>query len=163
MRLQLIKNFNKDCSDIVTTVETITTNYTKELDECIQQVRLLLQSEDDISPAQLNHYVSLIPVLLYDLTAKITELGVKSDAARMQRKQVYNDAYVEQEHGTVSKKTSIAQNAAVNEQFIEDIMLRAYKECEKKIEIATMLHSSLKKVQSWKTTELEITRTNVFR
>ena len=42
-------------------------------------------------------------------------------------------------------------------------MLRAYKECENKIEIATMLHSSLKKVQSWKTAELEITRTNIFR
>lgn len=163
MRLQLIKKFNEDCFDIVTTVETITTNYTKELDECIQQVRFLLQKEDDIPSAQLNYYISLIPVLLYDLTSKITELGVKSDAARMQRKQVYNDAYIEQDHGTVSKKTSIAQNAAVNEQFIEDIMLRVYKECEKKIEIATMLHSSLKKVQSWKTTELEITKNNVFR
>lgn len=163
MRLQLIKKFNEDCSEIVTTVETITTNYTKELDECIQQVRFLLQKEDDIPSAQLNYYISLIPVLLYDLTSKITELGVKSDAARMQRKQVYNDAYIEQDHGTVSKKTSIAQNAAVNEQFIEDIMLRVYKECEKKIEIATMLHSSLKKVQSWKTTELEITKNNVFR
>ena len=163
MRLQLIKDFNTDCEDIVTTVKSITTNYTKELDECIQQVRFLLQKEDDIPSAQLNYYISLIPVLLYDLTSKITELGVKSDAARMQRKQVYNDTYIEQDHGTVSKKTSIAQNAAVNEQFIEDIMLRVYKECEKKIEIATMLHSSLKKVQSWKTTELEITRNNVFR
>lgn len=163
MRLQLIKNFNNDCADIITTVETITTNYTKELDKCIKEIQVLLSNEDDISPQQLNYYISLLPILLYDLTGKITELGIKSDAAKMQRKQVYNDAYVEQEHGTVSKKTSIAQNAAVNEQFIEDIMLRAYKECERKLEIATMLHSSLKKVQSWKTSELEITKTNVFR
>lgn len=163
MRLQLIKNFDKDCSDVVTTVETITTNYTKELDKCIKEIQVLLSNEDDISPQQLNYYISLLPILLYDLTGKITELGIKSDAAKMQRRTVFNDAYVEQEHGTVSKKTSIAQNAAVNEQFIEDIMLRAYKECASKLEIATMLHSSLKKVQSWKTSELEITRNNVFR
>jgi hypothetical protein len=163
MRLQLIEKFNSETGDIISTVNSITNKFTNQLDECIKEVKELLNSGDEISPEQLNYYVSLIPVLLYDLTGKITELGVKSDAAKMQRKQVFNDSYVEQEHGTVSKKTSIAQNAAMNEQFIEDIMLRAYKECENKIEIATMLHSSLKKVQSWKTAELEITRTNIFR
>lgn len=163
MRLQLINQFNQESKSVVDTVEQITTSYTQELDTCIHQVSALLQSGDEISPEQLNYYISLIPVLLYDLTVKVTELGIKSDAAKMQRKKVFNDAYVEQEAGTVSKKTSIAQNESMDEQFIEDIMLRAYKQCADKIEIATMLHSSLKKVQSWKTSELEITRNNTFK
>ena len=163
MRLQLIKDFNTDCEDIVTTVKSITTNYTKELDECIHQVRILLQSGDNISPEQLNYYISLIPILLYDLTTKVTILGVKSDAAKMERKKTFNDTYINTKTGTVTEKTSIAQNMAMDDQFVEDIMLRAYKECCDKIEIATMLHSSLKKVQNWKTSELEITRNNIFK
>lgn len=163
MRLPLIQKLDADTIDIIDTVNNITKNYTSELDKCINEMQALLSNEEDISPQQLNYYISLLPVLLYDLTGKVTELGIKSDAAKMQRRTVFNDAYVQQTQGTVSQKTSVAQNQSMNEQFVEDIMLRAYKECENKIDIATMLHSSLKKVQSWKTSELEITRNNILR
>lgn len=162
MRLPLIQKLDTDTMDIIDTVNTITSSYTSELDKCINEVQELLSNGEDISPQQLNYYISILPVLLYDLTGKITELGIKSDAAKMQRRTVFNDAYIQQTQGTVSKKTSVAQNQSMNEQFVEDVMLRAYKECASKIEIATMLHSSLKKVQSWKTSELEITRNNIL-
>lgn len=163
MRLPLIQKLDADTLDIIDTVNNITKNYTSELDKCINEIQELLSNGEDISPQQLNYYISVLPVLLYDLTGRITELGIKSDAAKMQRRTVFNDAYVQQTQGTVSQKTSVAQNQSMNEQFVEDIMLRAYKECEHKIDIATMLHSSLKKVQSWKTSELEITRNNILR
>ena len=92
MRLQLIEKFNSETEDIISTVNSITNKFTNQLDECIKEVKELLNSGDEISPEQLNYYVSLIPVLLYDLTGRITELGVKSDAAKMQRKQVFNDS-----------------------------------------------------------------------
>lgn len=163
MRLPLMQKLDTDTLDIIDTVKNITSSYTSELDKCINEIQTLLSNEEDIPPQQLNYYISVLPILLYDITGKITELGIKSDAAKMQRRTVFNDAYIEQTQGTVSKKTSIAQNQSMNEQFVEDVMLRAYKECASKIEIATMLHSSLKKVQSWKTSELEITRNNIIR
>ena len=163
MRLPLIQKLDTDTLDIIDTVNNITSSYTSELDKCINEIQTLLSNEDDISPQQLNYYISVLPILLYDITGRITELGIKSDAAKMQRRNVFNDAYIHQSQGTVSKKTSIAQNQSMNEQFVEDVMLRAYKECANKIEIATMLHSSLKKVQSWKTSELEITRNNILK
>lgn len=163
MRLPLIQKLNTDTLDVIDTVNNITSSYTSELDKCINEIQILLSNEEDISPQQLNYYITILPILLYDITGKITELGIKSDAAKMQRRTVFNDAYLEQTQGTVSKKTSVAQNQSMNEQFVEDIMLRAYKECASKIEIATMLHSSLKKVQSWKTSELEITRNNILK
>lgn len=163
MRLSLIQKLNTDTLDVIDTVNNITSSYTSELDKCINEIQELLSKGDDIPPQQLNYYITILPILLYDITGKITELGVKSDAAKMQRRTVFNDAYIQQAQGTVSKKTSIAQNQSMNEQFVEDVMLRAYKECASKIEIATMLHSSLKKVQSWKTSELEITRNNILK
>lgn len=163
MRLPLIQKLNTDTLDVIDTVNNITSSYTSELDKCINEIQVLLSNEEDISPQQLNYYITILPTLLYDITGKITELGIKSDAAKMQRRTVFNEAYLEQTQGTVSKKTSVAQNQSMNEQFVEDIMLRAYKECASKIEIATMLHSSLKKVQSWKTSELEITRNNILK
>lgn len=163
MRLPLIQKLDANTLDIIDTVNSITKNYTSELDKCINEIQELLSNGEDISPQQLNYYISVLPILLYDITGKITELGIKSDAAKMQRRTVFNDAYIQQSQGTVSKKTSIAQNQSMNEQFVEDVMLRAYKECASKIEIATILHSSLKKVQSWKTSELEITRNNILK
>lgn len=163
MRLPLIQKLNTDTLDVIDTVNNITSSYTSELDKCINEIQVLLSNEEDISPQQLNYYITILPILLYDITGKITELGIKSDAAKMQRRMVFNEAYLEQTQGTVSKKTSVAQNQSMNEQFVEDVMLRAYKECASKIEIATMLHSSLKKVQSWKTSELEITRNNILK
>lgn len=163
MRLSLIQKLNTDTLDVIDTVNNITSSYTSELDKCINEIQILLSNEEDISPQQLNYYITILPILLYDITGKITELGIKSDAAKMQRRTVFNEAYLEQTQGTVSKKTSVAQNQSMNEQFVEDVMLRAYKECASKIEIATMLHSSLKKVQSWKTSELEITRNNILK
>lgn len=163
MRLPLIQKLNTDTLDVIDAVNNITSSYTSELDKCINEIQVLLSNEEDISPQQLNYYITILPILLYDITGKITELGIKSDAAKMQRRTVFNEAYLEQTQGTVSKKTSVAQNQSMNEQFVEDVMLRAYKECASKIEIATMLHSSLKKVQSWKTSELEITRNNILK
>jgi hypothetical protein len=119
-------------------------------------------NKDDLTIEQINFYITMIPVLLYDLHDKMQNLGVKGDAAKMQRKNQYNKAYQEQESGTVAQKTSVAQEACKDEQMIEDIFSRVYKKCENKIDIATMLHGSLKKILQWRVSELEVTRTNIF-
>ena len=90
------------------------------------------------------------------------DLGIKSDAAKMERKNQYNKAYQEQTHGTVAQKTSVAQDACQDEQMIEDIFNRVYKKCENRIDVASMLHGSLKKILQWRISELEVTRTNVY-
>jgi hypothetical protein len=157
-----LKEFSKECDDIIDTVDSIAINYTSALDMCIDEVKDLIKNKDDLTIDQINFYIIQIPILLYELHDKIQNLGVKGDAAKMQRKNQYNKAYQEQEHGTVAQKTSIAQDACQDEQMIEDIFSRVYKKCENKIEMATMLHGSLKKILQWRVSELEVTRTNTF-
>lgn len=159
---QYLKQFDEQTNDIINTVDTIAVKYTEDLDKCIDEVNELLLNKDDLTIEQLNYYIAIIPVYLYALTDKIQSLGVKTDAAKMQRRTQYNIAYQEQDHGTVAQKTSVAQQSCEDEQMIEDIFMRVYKKCESKIEIATMLHGSLKKILQWRVSELEVTRTNTF-
>lgn len=159
---EYLNDFNSQTDDIIETANRIAVVYTEELDECIEEVNDLLKNKDDLTIDQLNYYISIIPIYLYRLTDTIQDLGVKTDAAKMQRKNQYNKTYQEQEHGTVPQKTSVAQQSCEDEQMIEDIYVRVYKKCENKIEMATMLHGSLKKILQWRVTELEVTRTNTF-
>lgn len=160
--LNYLNQFDSECDEIIDTVDRIAITYTKELDKCIEEVQDLIKNKDDLTIEQINFYITMIPVLLYDLHDKMQNLGVKGDAAKMQRKNQYNKAYQEQENGTVAQKTSVAQEACKDEQMIEDIFTRVYKKCENKIDIATMLHGSLKKILQWRVSELEVTRTNIF-
>ena len=102
-KLQLIKKLDQNTVDIIDTVNTITKSYTEELDKCINEVRQLLSTGEDISPDTLNYYITLIPVLLYGLTDRITQLGIKSDAAKMERKKTFNDTYLNAATGTVTE------------------------------------------------------------
>lgn len=161
MKLKLNK-FDTEMNDVLDTVNTICSKYTVQLDNCLEEVKELLANKDDLTIEQLNYYISILPIYLYELTDKMQDLGVKSDAAKMQRKQVFSEIYDEQTHGTVAQKTAVAQMGSVDEQMIEDIFARVYKKCEQRIEMASMLHGSLKKILQWRVSELEVTRTNTF-
>ena len=93
-----ITQFDIETEDIVDTVDTIVEQYTYELDTCIEEVQDLLKNKDDLTIEQLNYYIAILPVYLYKLNDDLQNMGIKGDAARMQRKAMYNTAYKEQTH-----------------------------------------------------------------
>lgn len=161
-KLDLVKQFNRQCDDIVDTALTISEKYTECLDDCIYNVKELLQNTAIISNEDLEKYIALIPVLMYELIDKMQVLAVRVDAAKTQKKTEFNRAYMDSEANTVAAKTSDAQLQVEDEQFIEDIYIRVYKHCEKKLDTAEMLHSSLKKLMNWRLSELDVTRNNMI-
>ena len=161
-KLDLVKQFNHQCDDIVNTALTVSEKYTSYLDDCIYEVRELLQNTSTISNEDLEKYIALIPVLMYELIDKMQVLGVRVDAAKTQKKNNFNTAYMDSVETTVAAKTSDAQLQVENEQFIEDIYIRVYKQCEKKLDTAEMLHSSLKKLINWRLSEFAVTRNNMI-
>ena len=162
MKIQLLKNFNIETQDIINTVYAIEDAYTKEANECISEIEKLIKDKEDIDIHVLNYYITEIPIIIFNLVDNIQQLAVKSDAAKMQRKEVFNNSMMEQDTGTIADKKSVAQQACQNEQFIEDVFTRVYKQCERKIDILEMLHGSLKKILQWRVSELEVTRTNIL-
>ena len=161
-KLDLVKQFNQQCDDVVDTALTISEKYTHCLDDCIYEVKELLQNTTTISNEDLEKYIALIPVLMYELIDKMQVLGVRVDAAKTQKKSNFNTAYMDSEASTVAAKTSDAQLQVEDEQFIEDIYIRVYKHCEKKLDTAEMLHSSLKKLMNWRLSEFDVTRNNMI-
>ena len=59
MRLPLIQKLDADTLDIIDTVNSITKNYTSELDKCINEIQELLSNGEDIPPQQLNYYITI--------------------------------------------------------------------------------------------------------
>ena len=161
-KLDIIKGFNAQCNDIVDTALTISEKYTGCLDDCIYEVKELLQNTTTISNEDLEKYIALIPVLMYELIDKMQVLSVRVDAAKTQKKTEFNKAYITSEQSTVAAKTSSAQLQVEDEQFIEDVYVRVYKHCEKKLDTAEMLHSSLKKLMNWRLSEMDVTRNNMI-
>jgi hypothetical protein len=161
-KLDIIKEFNKQCGDIVNTALTISEKYTSTLDDCIHEVKELLQNTSTLSNDDLEKYIALLPVLMYELIHKMQVLGVRVDAAKTQKKTRFNTAYMHSDECTVAAKTSDAQLMVEEEQFIEDIYIRVYKQCEKKLDIADMLHSSLKKLMNLRLNEFNVTRNNML-
>ena len=127
MKIQLLKNFNIETQDIIDTVYAIEDAYTKEANECISEIEKLIKDKEDIDIHVLNYYITEIPIIIFNLVDNIQQLAVKSDAAKMQRKEVFNNSMMEQDTGTIADKTSVAQQACQNEQFIEDVFTRVYK------------------------------------
>lgn len=162
MKLKIIQEFDDKCKDVVSTATSIADKFTQPLDDTMFKVQELLQDKEKLSVDDLTKYIATIPVMIYDLVDNMQILGVRTDAAKMQRKSEFNKAYLDQDTGTVAEKTSNAQRACEDDQFIEDIYTRVYKLCEHKIEVATMLHASLKKILQWKLTEMEVTRTDML-
>ena len=161
-KLDLVKQFNRQCDDVVDTALTISEKYTGYLDDCIYNVKELLQNTATISNEDLEKYIALIPVLMYELIDKMQVLAVRVDAAKTQKKTEFNKAYITSDESTVAAKTSSAQLQVEDEQFIEDIYIRVYKHCEKKLDTAEMLHSSLKKLMNWRLNEFDVTRNNMI-
>ena len=162
MELSLVNKFDSECDDLLDIIDDLVIYYTKPLDDYIEIIRKDLRNCDAMTNDTLANHIATLPVLIYNLTDKLQYFGIKQDAAKMQRRTVYNNAYQNTENGTVAQKTTIAQEACTDEQMIEDIFTRAYKTCESKLEIADMLHSSLKKVLQLRMTELEVTRNNML-
>lgn len=162
LKLQIIKEFNEQTRDIIQTAYKLEAAYTTEADKVIDSVDVLLRDKDALNVEEIIYYITQIPIVIYALTDNMQQLCIKTDTAKMERKRVFNEAYLAQEHGTVAHKTSVAQSACEDEQFLEDLFTKVYKQCERKIDILEMLHGSLKKILNWRENEMQLTRTNML-
>ena len=148
----------EDYSDIITRiVDRIVQDYCHELDDTIDCVRAILSSHKDMDIQDLNYYIALIPVQMYYVGNALENIGIQGDSATAIRQEKFDKAYLTVEGKTINDKQSAANREVVNEALIEQAFLRAYKKAKSRLEIADTILGSLKKIQNWKTSELEVT------
>ncbi len=158
-KVRTIRNqVEQDSGTLKRVVEQLVKKYCRDLDKAVNEINELLEDKQNLNADDLNYYVAYLPVLMYYVGNGIEELGIEGDTAKVSKQEAFNKAYLEAEEKTVQAKTSHAQQVVISEQLVESAFSRAYKQCKNKIEMANILHSSLKKVLQWKLSELEVSK-----
>ena len=149
---QTIKNA-KNVNDIVL---NIVNKVTGELDALVFTIKEDLKKGAVISTETLEQYALEISVYLYYFGQRQEYIGLRHDVSKAIYKERYAEAYANA-IGTISDKTAYAENE-VNYEFVEQsINERAYKRLKIKIENATELLQTIKKIISRRIAEYNLT------
>lgn len=150
---EVIKNA-KSINDLVL---EIVKKATSEIDTLVFEIKDKLKNGIALDTEQLEIYAMEISTYLYYLGQSQEYIGLRYDVSKAVYKEKYAIAYAGAV-GTISDKTSQAE-AQVNYEFIEQsINERAYKRIKVKVENATELLQTLKKVISRRIAEYELTK-----
>ena len=131
-------------------------DYCKQLDDYVRFIQSILQDDKHPPTAQeLDDFCLNLPVLLYFAGEAQENLGIKTDVAKAVKQEKYNEIYREVK-GTIADKTSASELQVQSEEVTRIIYDRSYKIVKNKLEYASELLQSVKKVITRRTTELEL-------
>ena len=142
-------------------VDSLTTSCCDRLDAYVDYVRNLMNDRQLTNP-ELDDVVMTIPTLLYYVGTKQEELGIRHDVSKAGRNQVYNQIYT-QISGTAGIEDASAKAELFNEDVILCVYARAYNIIKSKIDSATELLQSAKKVISRRMSETELSNVAVHK
>lgn len=153
-----VKQHSKDITDIV---NGLVKRYSKELDEFVEVVQKYLQlvkegTMEVYDTETLELQAIKLPTLLYFAGDGLEILGAESDVAEYRRKELYNQVISElsTEKYTIPDKKAEAEKRTEYEAMVTEIYDRAYKQLKLKIEHATKLLESMKKVMEIRTAKI---------
>ena len=143
----------KESADINKIVDGIVDHYSSELDEFVIVVRDMLQlvkeaKMQEYDDESLSMQTIKLPTLLYFAGNGLEAIGADSDIAEYRRKELFNEvmqSLVDTDY-TIPDKKAEAEKKTEYENMVKDIYDRSYKKLKLKIEHATKLLESLKKV-----------------
>lgn len=144
-----ISNTIKEISD------KLVNNYCKDLDDLMSIIREELQDNGGITDAELEFHIMDLANTLYFIGSTQEDLGIKEDACKAIRQEVYLKAR-DSGKGTVADKTARAELAAQSETLTLAIYSRTYKKVKLKVEAGYEMLNSLKKIMNRRISELEL-------
>lgn len=139
-------------------VNRLVAKYCRDLDEYVENIRIKIQDlESPPTLQELEHFTLNLPTLLYFSGEALEALGVKEDMAKAVKMEVYNQIF-ESAQKTVKDKTAAAELGSQTEYLTHTAYQRAYKKIKFRIDAATELLQSVKKVLSSRMVEMELAR-----
>ncbi len=161
--LELQNKVDTSAKDIDILVDRLVNDYCKPLNDYMQFIRGIL--EDTNQPPieqELDDFMMNLPVLLYFTGEAQEAVGVREDIAKALRQEIYNKSY-EKADGTVADKTAVSEMASRNEYIVQIVYQRAYKVIKNKMESASELLQSVKKVVTRRMSEYELSKVDPGR
>jgi predicted HNH restriction endonuclease len=137
-------------------VNAIIGNTTLELDNYLTQVRTCFLAQQEISDDSLNRIMLQIPVHLYPLIVLAQQIEMRKGVAKEQAAYTENDALLTAT-GTVQEKKAKAENQTAEDRLIQLAYTTAASIISRKIDGATAVLDSVKKVMANRTKEKVLT------
>lgn len=142
-------------------VDSLVAKFGKELERTVERVRDALKNNDKVSNDELEKFVMEVPVQMYFALEGLEKLGVEGDNAKMMKKTVFANSYIETS-GTIEDKTKQAELDTITEHYVEIAYQRAYRKLKEKIAKAELVFSGAKKVLDKRTQEIFINKGDRF-
>lgn len=162
----------EESSNIILNISNnILKSYTEHLDDLMQDLySKVANPSTNISDTDLERYYLELTNLVYFMGEKLETVGVKDDISRAAAKEMYNKSYLDTAKSpaavignsgkatklTVSEITAIAESAAINEQVINMIFSRVYKQIKFKVDAAFEMIGTLRKIISKRMQEQQL-------
>lgn len=151
-----LNNAENQSKQIIDIVNEVVNSYCLQLDEYMRAIdRCLLNSTEPLPNDKIHEFILNLSSILYFVNSKQEELGIKDDVSKAIYKQKYNNAR-SNKSGTVADKDAYASNESQEEQIINVIYNRAYKEVKLKVDSGIEMLNSLKKVLGHRMVEAEL-------
>lgn len=138
-------------------VDQIIAKYNRGLDNLIEECRNLLDMKDRLSDEEVEDLTLRVPIFMYFGVQGLESLGILLDQAKTGKNISYNLAY-SKASGTVGDKTAEAELRSLDEALMVVCYERAYKQLKQKMDVATQICQSTRKVLQKRISELDINK-----
>jgi hypothetical protein len=153
MDLQSVETSGQKVDEMV---NAIIGNTTLELDNYLTQVRTCFLAQQEVSDDSLNRIMLQIPVYLYPLIVLAQQIEMRKGVAKEQATYTENDALLTAT-GTVQEKKAKAENQTAEDRLVQLAYTTAASIITRKIDGATTVLDSVKKVIANRTKEKVLT------
>ncbi len=158
----LIKGIREESSPLVLLTNQLIEYYTKDLDNSISDLQIIMDSIgeisiEDIPNSEIEYYCVKIPSLMYYAGTKLEELGIQMDLAANQKKAALNQILLDTK-GTAVERKARAEALTEDNTLVEAVYKRAYNTLKAKLDMADKIYSALKKSLTKRIAEADLDR-----
>ncbi len=137
---------NTNSTYVENIVNDLVKKYTSELDEVLDNIKIILQDADNPpTNAELDSMALRIPVVLYFMTDAQELVGIYEDVSKAIKDDAYYNVHM-QATGTMAEKQTQAQLAVMYETILNNTYSRVYKIIQQKTKAGYELLASIKRV-----------------
>lgn len=158
---QALDDVNNNSEYVDEMVQELVSSCCSSLDEYIEYVKEMLNNDNaNIPSSTLDDIVMTIPSLLYFVGTQQEKLGIRHDVAKSTRNILFNQLFTKSV-GTVNAKKAEAEIQLFNEDMATIVYDRAYNSIKTKVEFATEILQSAKKIISRRMSESDINKSSM--
>lgn len=147
-----IKKSMNDYREANRAVERFVKSLVKEccsnLDDLMSKINAAVEDVDNpITDEELDYFILNLPIQVYHAYEKAELIGLAEDMAKQKKSAAYAEAYAA-DVGTIIERKQYAELAVKNHHVVVSIYNRAGKQVRAKLDMATEMLQSLKKVST---------------